>query len=169
MTSLRKGIALAILAASLALPTGVFAASSTGTTPETLAYVQTVALTAPASAAFLDVPANVRWESDESVTAISTNDPLGATITMTVDPLVGPATIPTTQRGASSINGTGGVTGVPSAAIGFFVSSATVKTIGTSSTVLTNGSVSLVQYVNESSFSVFGNYTSAAHYTATTN
>lgn len=171
MNMLRKGFVALALIASLALPSGVFAASSGVTTESGISGPSvTISLVVPATATYSLNPPD--WTADEALTLINTNNPTGLTVSATVDPYVsGPTTVPTTTRRTVNSNPTGGagLTKGADIAAGGFTNAATSKTIASSTVPVTNSAITVSMLVASASFTVPGSYTSAVHWTATAN
>lgn len=183
----RRTIVLLALALSLALPASTFAASQSGDTPETLTVASTISATFPAAQTYhitdsnsteFTNPAGSLYETgDAFVTIIGSNNPTGVSISVSVDPWVGAGsiTVPTSQR-LTSVSGDAAGSGAaltPTSPVikpaGTFASSSTVVTLATSTGPLAGRKVGVDYGVAVSQFTVGGDYTSAAHYTASTN
>jgi hypothetical protein len=101
---IRKAIAAFLLIASLVFPTGVFAATSSSSTAESLSIASTVSMTAQASATYVlgdeDGANGPDWTGTMVLTVLSSNNPSGVTTSATVDPFAtaGGINVATTQR-----------------------------------------------------------------------
>jgi hypothetical protein len=180
-TANRLALALAV-ALTLAFPAGVFAASSNSDTAESLTVDSTISMTAPATATYVAFSAanspiiGSSYSYDATITVISSNNPSGLTVTATVEPwtTAGGINVPTTKRWTGLTNQSGGSGASLDVAagnlpIGSFATSSTVKTLASATGPLAGRSFIASFAVNQSEFLVGGVYTSAAHYTATTN
>lgn len=172
---MRKIIALLTLAATLALPAGTFAATQTGNTTESgiLGPTATISLTIPATATYANAAPN--WATVETLSNITTNNVTGLTITATVDVYTassGPSA-PTTVRHTYCDNPTGGTGTLTKCAdipAGAWLTSATVKTIASSTGAVSGVSMGVNQEAAQSAFTTPGaTYTSAVHWSAATN
>ena len=178
MTSIRKSIALVALAAALVFPTGVFAVSATGSTPEDgiTGPSVTISLTAPASYTYV-LTSDV-WKADyaspsQGITNVGTNNATGLTVTVKADAFTGDPTgsAPTTVRSVVIGAGTGApfVRGADIAA-GGFVDANTSKVVLSTPIAASGGALGFVFSVPASAFTSIGaTYTSAIHFTATSN
>jgi hypothetical protein len=180
VTHIRKAIAGLLLVIALVFPTGAFAASSTSSTAESLSVASTVSMTAPATATYAandDIGPNYFYGLN--VTVIGSNNPTGVTTSATVDPWVGPGgiTIPTTKR-LTIINAID--SGVPASGapltpvvgtlpVGSFANAGDSHALAASTGPLANADFHTEFYVARSEFSVGGDYTSAVHWSTSTN
>lgn len=173
MNRIRKAIVGLLLAASLALPTGAFAASTAGNTTETFTVAATISMTVPATSAWTLQGAVYGSTAPVVLSNIGTNGGTGLTITVTVDAFSGAGSVPTTARhmyfdaptGAQAASLTKGA----DVAAGGFTNTSTSKTVASSTVALSGVSIGVNSDVQASLFPTAGSYTTAAHYTATTN
>lgn len=105
-TNIRKAAATVALALALVIPGSALAADSNGSTPESLDIAASISMTVPASVAYTQGKA--LNSTDVTVTGISTDNPTGLAVTLTVnDSGAGLITRSTRSLGAVS-GGNGG-------------------------------------------------------------
>jgi hypothetical protein len=174
MHHIRKALVAFIAVATLALPAGAFAASTSSSTTESFTVAATISLTAPATSAWAfsaGPPTIYGTVSPEALSGISTNNGTGLTISVTVDAFTGPATVATTVRHMYLDTPTGGagLTKGADVAAGGFTNSTTSKTVASSTVPVTNSAIGVNYDAASSNFTAAGTYNSASHFTATTN
>ena len=175
----RKVAVLLSLALTLAVPASALAATE-GTTPEQVTINTTVSMVIPSLQTYVFESGTGQYATaDATITVVSSNAPNGVTITADVAPYtrtVGSVIVPTTVRGSlwndrGSLGGGTGDTLVPGAdvPVGDWLTSATVKTVATSTAPMANRQVGVQHYFLPASFTQAGDYTSSVHYAVTTN
>ncbi len=181
---MRKHIALLTLAAVLAFPAATFAANSTSDTSESLSVASTISMIAPASATFTADPNTfgvASYTYDATITVISSNNPSGLTVTAKVDTIStgGGVNVATNKRHLQLTDTAGQSGGGPGSGATLdkvaasqgtpFATSNTSVTLATATGPLAGRQFTATYWVAQSEFLIGGTYTSAVHYTATTN
>jgi hypothetical protein len=171
---MRRFAALLALALCIALPGSAFAATSKGDTLETLTVASTISMTVDASVTYSALQGN-EYDANSTVTIVGSNNPTGLTITAKADPFVtgGGIVIPTTQRDFYCSNIPDDTSPLKCAAIGAqrgkFLDATTAVPIAGATHGIANQSVAIQMSIPAAQFTVGGTYTSAVHYTASTN
>jgi hypothetical protein len=162
MTHIRKGIALLVLAATLAFPVSTFAVSASASTDESLTVATLITLTVPASVTYTGPV------TDKTVTiaaiVTSTTNPTGLALSVSSN-AAGSGLIDPATRWADTPAVTGNLTAWASPlALGSFPGGGNIATSASSG----SGTASSVFHVNANAYAP-GVYTGTLTFTATTN